>query len=187
MPSHSNTIPYQISHPSKHAMLAMLFVCAMCARQSVQAFSLKQKNSVDSAGVLSNTFLVPPPLATMLRSKASELPPSQVAIQAIKTAAANLEGYIHVKRSFSDLTCQNWDYFSTQQLNSCHKEEGGEYTRITATSTNEANQNTYTDSKCATTPKSQETIVLGDCTLGMSYAYSSTKVLTSSRPFLKVL
>lgn len=165
-------------------MLAMLLICVMCARQSVHAFSLKQINSVDSVGLLSNSFLVPP-LAALLRSKVSELPPSQIATKAIETAAVGLEGYIITKLS-NDYSCNEWDLMETQQLNSCRKERNGQYTRLTATSTEEVNENTYTDSKCATAPKSQKAIRLADCYFGISYVYSSVRVLPCSRPFAKM-
>jgi hypothetical protein len=169
-------------------MLTTILVCAMCAGLSVKAVSLRQKNSLGSKDVLSNSYLVPR-LAALLESESSEMLSSQLATKAIKTAAIDLEGYI-IERLSSDSSCNPWIYARSFHLNFCSKESTGEYTRMTATSAAEATRNYYTDSKCATKPKSYETITLGGCDtsglLGQSYVYSTTSVPQSTLPFAKV-
>jgi hypothetical protein len=165
-------------------MLTVLLVCAMCAGQSAEAISLRQKTP-DSEGVLSNSLLIPP-LASLLRSEVSELPPCQIATKAIETAAVGLEGYIVERISDAFTDCDLWRNAKSQKLNSCTKDSGGEYIRLTATSTDEATQSYYTDSECATTPKSLGTIRLGGCSsFGYSYVYSSTSAPPSTPPFVK--
>jgi hypothetical protein len=170
-------------------MLAAFLVCAMCAGQSVQADSLRQKTPIDSERVLSNSIFTPP-LAALLRSAASALPPSQIASNAIDTAAVGLEGYLVARQSNSIFSCDLWTSATPQPLNTCVKDEestNGEYIRYTAASTEEATQSYYTDSKCATAPKRQGSISLGDCSLfGYSVVYSSTSAPPSTRPFAKV-
>lgn len=156
-------------------MLATILVCALCAGQSVKAVSLRQKNPSASEGVLSNS----------LESEPSEITSSQMATTAIATAAVYLEGYVILQYS-SDSSCNSLIYAESQQLNVCSKESTEEYTRLTATSTAEATQSYYTDSKCATTPKSYATIALGGCSVtGKSLVYSTTSTPQSTRPFAK--
>jgi hypothetical protein len=164
-------------------MLTMLLVCAMCAGQSVKALSLRQKNHLHLDGGLSSLLLIPP-VAASLKGKLSEMPMSKMAAEAIDPTAVNLEGYI-IQRVSSDSSCNSWEIARLLQLNiGCTKTSYAEYFRFTATSTSEATLSFYTDSKCATTPTSYETITMGDCVLGMSYVYSSMKnAPQSNRPF----
>jgi hypothetical protein len=101
-------------------MLTVLLVYAMCAGQSVEAVSLRQKTPLDSEGVLSDSLLIPPLAA--IRSEVSELPSSQIASKAIDTAAAGLEGYIISRRS-SVFECDLWTWAKSRQLNSCYEDE----------------------------------------------------------------
>ena len=169
-------------------MLTTILVCAMCAGQSVKAVSLRQKNPFASEGVLSNSLLISR-FAAFLESEPSEIPSSQMATTAIETAAVNLEGYI-IQRFSSDSSCNSLYIAQSHQLNFCSKESTGEYTRLTATSTAEATKSYYTDSKCATTPKSYATTALGGCSVyGQSFesfVYSTTSTPQSTRPFAKI-
>lgn len=166
-------------------MLIPLLFCAMCCGQSVKAVSLGQTNSFESGGVLSESLLIPP-LASLLRSGVSELPPSMIATTPNVTAAVALEGYI-VERHAGFFSCNLWVSAKSQQLNSCSKGSNGEYIRLTATSTDQAIRSYYTDSKCATTPKSQGTIRLQACSIfGHTNVYSSTSAPPSPRPFVKI-
>ena len=168
-------------------MLTTILFCAMCAGQSVKAVSLRQKNPFASEGVLSNSLLIPR-FAAFLESEPSEISSSQMATKAIETAAVNLEGYI-IQQASSDSSCSSLFIAQSQQLNFCSKESTGEYTRLTATSTAEATQSYYTDSKCATTPTSYETKALGGCSVYgesfVSFVYSTTSTPQSTRPFAK--
>lgn len=181
-------------------MLTMLLVCALCAGKSVEAFSLKQKGLMDSEGVLSGSSVLRP-LAALSKSKLSERRTSQsmteataaptaaripsAAPTAVPTAVTTgLSGYIILQLS-GDSSC-TWEAATSQQLNYCTMESDGEYTRLTATSTAEVTQTTYTDSKCATKPTSYETITLGTCILGHKFVYSPTKTPESTRPFVQV-
>ena len=188
----------------------MLLACALCVGQSVEAVSLRQKSRLDSEGALSDSSVLPP-LAALLKSKLSEMPPtttSLAAVTAVPTTtpstapsaaltttpsaaltavptnvAVGLSGYI--SRQISGNPSCTWEIAQSLQLNYCTKEPNV-YTRLTATSTTEATQFTYTDSKCATTPKSYETIPLGICSGGQRYVYSPTKTPESTRPFAVV-
>ena len=109
-----------------------------------------------------------------------------MATKAIETAAVNLEGYI-IQQASSDSSCNPWFIAESQQLNFCYKDSTGEYARLTATSTAQATKSYYTDSKCATTPKSYETTALGGCSEnGESVVYSTTSTPQSTRPFAKI-
>jgi hypothetical protein len=164
-------------------MLTIILVCAMCARQSVSAISLRQKNPFDLEGVLSDPLLIPP-LAASLKSELSEMPTSKMATEAIDPAAVDLEGYIMIQTG-GDSSCNSWEIAEPFSLNLCYKRSDEEYTRYTATSTAQATQSTYTDSKCEITLISAVTLSLGGCDLGKRYVYSSTRVPQSTRPFAK--
>lgn len=166
-------------------MLTVLLLCAVCAGQSTKAVSLRQKKSSESERVLSDSLLTPP-LAVFFRSEVPKLPPSQVAAKAIETAAVVLEGYV-VTRYASTFSCDLWWAAESQRLNLCTKGSDGLYSSLTATSTDEATKREYTDSKCATTPKSVAAIKFESCDLlGISVIYSSTSAPPSSRPFAKI-
>lgn len=176
---------------NKDAMLIPLLFCAMCSGQSVKAVSLGQTNSFESGGVLSESQLIPP-LASLLRSRVSELPPvsdvppSKIANTLNVTIAVALKGYI-VERHAGFFSCNLWVSAKSQQLNSCSKGSNGEYIRLTATSTDQAIRSFYTDSECATTPKSQGTIRLQACSIfGHTNVYSATSAPPSPRPFVKI-
>jgi hypothetical protein len=164
-------------------MLTMLLVCAMCARQSVSAISLRERTTSDLEGVLSDSLPIPP-LAASLKSELSEMPASKMTTEAIDPAAVNLEGYI-MEQSGGDPSCNSWEIAQPFPLNLCYKTSDGEYTRYTATSTAQATHSTYTDSKCEMSLISAVTLSLGGCDLGKRYVYSSTRVPQSTRPFAK--
>ena len=107
------------------------------------------------------------------------------ALTAVPTAVAvGLSGYI-ISQISGDSSC-TWEVAQSQQLNYCVKDSNGEYTLLTAMSTAEATQVTYSDSKCVTKPISYTTIPLGSCSDGQRYVYSSTKTPQSTRPFAEV-